>query len=148
MNHLPNADPAMTDAQRGEIHRRFFDLERSVAQGNIAGTEEHLAEVPSPHVTVRLAVEDLDFLEEDRGLACTNVRTRKRTIIPSSAVSLLRPQLNGDPFTLRELIDRCGEPAARRIMAALVTSRLLTVVDPAAEDTGAVPLLLTTANDG
>jgi hypothetical protein len=126
MNHLRNVDLAMTDAQRSEIYRRFFDLARRVDRRNIVGTEEHLSEVPSPHATVRLAVEDLDFIEVDDGLACTQVRTRKRTIIPAFAASMLRPQLDGEPFTLQELIARCGEPAARRIMAALVTSRLLT----------------------
>jgi Radical SAM superfamily len=147
MNHLGNVDPAMTDAERREIYRRFFDLERSVARRDIAGIDEHLSEVPSPHVAVRLAVEDLDFLEDERGLACTHVGTRKRTIIPSSAVSILRPQLNGEPFTLRELSDRCGESAARHIMAGLLTGRLLTVA-PAAEKPVPVPVLLTAATDG
>ena len=119
LNHLVSSDPAMTPEQRAEVHARyrvFADrVQRHVRQ---LATDRPFA----PDQPLRVAVEELDLFEAKNGLVCTNMRTRGRAVIPERAAQLLRPFLDGTPFTPRTL---------REALSGDVGSQLLDNLDRA-----------------
>ncbi len=123
LNHLQNVDPAMTPEQRADIHRRYREFAEKVNSRRYrpAPTASN-----RPDELFRLAVEDLDVLELEGAMVCTNMRTREQIRVPSKAVRILRPYLDGAPFTMRQLTDHAGERAAGSLFSSLTTAGMLT----------------------
>ncbi|PNG20696.1 B12-binding domain-containing radical SAM protein [Streptomyces cahuitamycinicus] len=132
LNHLGNIDPAMTDEERGRVHRMYQDFAIRHGSGRMRETgSEFLSGLPGKGDRFRLAVDHLDLLPRGRELLVTHVVRRERTVLPAAVAAGLAPWLDGSVCTLRELTEVYGETPARAVLAALIESRLLT----AASDT-------------
>ncbi|WP_455355537.1 radical SAM protein [Streptomyces sp. SYSU K217416] len=123
LNHLPNTDPAMTPAQRDEVHRRYFAF-----ADRINGTADNASAAtaaPALDDEVRVPFEDLDVYEDGGRLRCVNLRTKERVTLPPAARERLAQVLDGRAFTPRELAAVYGERVARTLVANLHSSGLL-----------------------
>ncbi|MEU5092566.1 radical SAM protein [Streptomyces sp. NPDC021356] len=123
LNHLQNVDPAMTREQRADVHRRYREFAEEV---NSRGYRPARAAAGRPDEAFRLAVEDLDVLESEGAVVCTNMRTREQIRVPSKAVRILRPYLDGAPFTMRQLTERAGERVGGALFSNLTRAGMLT----------------------
>jgi hypothetical protein len=133
LNHLDSNDPAMTDEQRRDIHRRFKELTVRVNTRPFEGSgSDLLTELPDEHERVRVAVKDLDLLPAPDGrLICTNVRTHERLTLPAAAVRLLGFRLEGDAFSIASLAAEIGVERAAALADQLIRARMLTTAVPA-----------------
>ncbi|NLU71711.1 radical SAM protein [Streptomyces sp. HNM0575] len=130
LNHLQNTDPAMTPGQRAEIHRRYRQFAESVNSRGYRAARPLGAE---PDDVLRFAVEELDLLEIDGALVCTNMRTRERVRVPAKAAAILRPYVRGSAFTRRQLAARAGESTADRLFSNLLGAGMLVEAATAGE---------------
>ncbi|MCH6161600.1 B12-binding domain-containing radical SAM protein [Streptomyces marispadix] len=130
LNHLRNTDPAMTPGERAEVHRRYRQFADSVNSRDYR-TARRLGHDPDD--ALRFAVEELDLLEVDGALLCTNMRTRERVRVPAKAAAILRPYVHGSAFTRRQLAVRAGESAAERLLGNLRKAGMLVDASTGAE---------------
>jgi hypothetical protein len=129
LNHLGNIDPAMTEEQRRDVHRRYQDFAVRHGSGRLrtAGSE-FLDRLPADDERIRLGVEYLDVLRRGPELVVTHVLRRERTVLPAAVAAALAPRLDGSPLTRRELAESYGADWARQVIAQLVDTRMLTRV--------------------
>lgn len=121
LNHLHNSDPAMTEEQRREVHRRYREFAQRVAARTAAA---QLAEDPRGRLEgpLTLALEDIDILDQGDRLVCTHMITRERITVPRAARTILAPYLDGKAFTVADLN---GVPGARTVVDNLDRARML-----------------------
>jgi hypothetical protein len=128
LNHLHNVDPAMTAAQRAEVHARYRGFADRINAALRTGDAGRAAARPGDDTPIRIPVQHVDLLRDGDRVISTDLRTRERAIIPPAAVRILEPFLSGQPFTAGMLRARAGTAAADRLMRNLLDSGL---VDPA-----------------
>ncbi|MEU1019606.1 radical SAM protein [Streptomyces sp. NPDC005898] len=128
LNHLVSNDPAMTQEQRAEVHARYRAFADHVHALNSRGHTPDAGRAYAPDEALRVPVEDLDLFEAESGLVCTNMRTRGRAVVPARAARLLRPFLDGTPFTPRTLTEALTEEVGNRLLANLDRAAMLTAV--------------------
>jgi hypothetical protein len=98
LNHYDSVDPAMTAAQRAEIHRQYRSFEAEIQRRNAAGQSPDVRlDTSRP---VRIPVEELDIVQTEDKLICTQLRTRQRVTVSGQAAQLLIPHISGDEFML------------------------------------------------
>jgi hypothetical protein len=98
LNHYDSVDPAMTSAQRTEIHRQYRAFEAEIQRRNAARQSPDVRlDTSRP---VRIPVEELDIVQTEDKLICTQLRTRQRVTVSGQAAQLLLPHISGDAFML------------------------------------------------
>ena len=98
LNHYDSVDPAMTAAQRAEIHRQYRSFEAEIQRRNAARQSPDVRlDTGRP---VRIPVEELDIVQTEDKLICTQLRTRQRVTVSGQAAQLLIPHISGDEFML------------------------------------------------
>jgi hypothetical protein len=131
LNHLQSTDPAMTDTQRAEVHRRYAEF-----QEWINGGAAHRDGSQLPDGTpLRVPAEDLDVIELDGQTICRNLRTLDRVTIPSRIAPLVQPYLSGRPLTLTSAAagqvtaggEAAGGPLSQEVLALYLASAGLLV---------------------
>jgi len=134
LNHLRNIDPAMTDKQRAEALRRYRQFADSVNQrartgqppGQARAVLRH-ADLPGRPERLRLTVEDMDLHTlADGKMVCSHMRTQRRYLIDADEAALLRPFLDGQPFSEQQLSGGWADPA--RLIGKLHQARMITAV--------------------
>jgi radical SAM superfamily enzyme YgiQ (UPF0313 family) len=126
LNHLQSYDPAMTAAQRAEVHRRYKDFAIWINSGGSRHGAAVLAHDGGSAV-VRVPVEDMDIIHVNGRTVCSNVRTSRRFEVPAQLAERILPYLDGRPIDL--------DGAAVRdldVLMCLATGRMLTEASPAA----------------
>ncbi|MCA1217114.1 B12-binding domain-containing radical SAM protein [Streptomyces sp. 8L] len=126
LNHLVSTDPAMTPTQRAEVHARYRAFADHVHALNNSTFTPDPGRAYAPDEALRVPVEDLDLFEAEAGLVCTNMRTRGRAVVPGRAARLLRPYLDGSPFTPRTLTEALTEDVGSRLLVNLDRAAMLT----------------------
>ncbi|CAA9290364.1 MAG: hypothetical protein AVDCRST_MAG41-4519 [uncultured Corynebacteriales bacterium] len=130
LNHLVSNDPAMTPAERAEVHRQY----RAFAE-TVNGRPAVLRAYGSDEL-LRVAVEDLDLLDSEAGLVCTNLRTRARAVIPERVAGMVRPHLAGRPFSPATMHPSLSPTGAARVLASLDRVAMLAPLGPGARAAG------------
>ena len=98
LNHYDSVDPAMTAEQRAKMHRKYLAFGAEIDRRNAAlqSADARLdASLP-----VRIPVEELDIIQAEGKLICTQLRTRQRVTLSGRAARLLTSHISGDAFTL------------------------------------------------
>lgn len=106
LNHYDSFDPAMTAAQRAEIHRQYRAFEAEIQRRNAARQSANSRLDPSQ--PVRIPVEELDIVQTKDKLICTQLRTRQRVTVSGRTAQLLIPHVSGDAFMLAAKEDNEG----------------------------------------
>ena len=120
LNHYDSVDPAMTAAQRAEIHRQYRAFEAEIQRRNAARQSARVRlDASRP---VRIPVEELDIVQTKDQLICTQLRTRQRVTVSGRAARLLTPHISGDAFMLAAKED---DRAAYDIASNLEKLRIL-----------------------
>lgn len=125
-NHFDREDPAMTLAQRHEIHGRFFAFREMVNGRRSSAFDSNLVGPDEPSRTpLRLAQECLDFCPTENGLQCYHMLTRELFCL-DRVWGLLLETVASRPFTRHELIAAFQDPEkGKRVYDQLVQYRLL-----------------------
>jgi len=132
LNHLVSVDPAMSSAEREDIHRRYkaFAAEKAARQVE-RSAEAMLVELDDAGMPVRIAAEFLDVLDRcPDGVYYTNVFTRQRFRLTAKAHAILLPWVDGAVFCAEEWRRQLGEAVADRLIQQLLHARLLTEARP------------------
>ena len=121
LNHLQSYDPAMTAAQRAEIHRRYKDFAIWLNSGGGRHAEPAVLAHGAQSAVVRIPVEEMDIVEVDGRTVCSNVRTSRRFEVPPQLADRILPYLDGRPIDL----DGDGFGADADVLMCLAAARML-----------------------
>ncbi|WP_329314988.1 radical SAM protein [Streptomyces sp. NBC_01278] len=134
LNHLHNADPAMTPEQRSEVHRRYRDFARQIATRSTLPPSSFKDDL-HPGALLRVPIEELDVLDTGEKLVCTHMGSRERLSLPGAAARILQPHLNGKPFVAGRIPGARRPDGVPKLAERLIAARVLV---PAAEREGLV----------
>ncbi|MFG3284433.1 B12-binding domain-containing radical SAM protein [Streptomyces sp. NPDC048111] len=124
LNHLHNADPAMTPDQRAEVHRRYRDFAREIATRSTLPPSS-FSEDLHPGALLRVPVEQLDVLDLGEKLVCTHMGSRERLSLPRAAARVLQPHLGGQPFAAGRIPGAHSADGVSSLARRLVAARVL-----------------------
>jgi hypothetical protein len=125
LNRLNVTDPAMTAAQRHDVHVAYLEFARSLGP---ARDLDSLQQVQAAQARVRIRAEDLDIFADSGRTVCTQVIARAAVSLSPKAASALAPFLSGQPFTWAQLCGRVGDTRAAPIMQALQAAHMLSMI--------------------
>jgi hypothetical protein len=132
LNHLQSYDPAMTAAQRAEVHRIYKDFATWLNSGGGGAARRAARAEPAvlahgaqpggaEPALVRVPIEDLDIIEVDGRTVCNNVRTNRRFEVPPRLADRVLPYLDGRPIDL----DSPAFTTDADVLMCLATARML-----------------------
>lgn len=132
-NHLHAVDPAMTDAQRHQVHAAYHAFADTVNSRRPIRPHVVIADDDAePETLVRLADELLDLCRVDRGIHCYNWLTRQRFVLGPGWWELLDDIRAIQPLSLIDLTRQFATRAAGpHHVRALISHGMLIVAQPA-----------------
>ncbi len=138
LNHLQSVDPAMTAAERAEVHHRYEEFRYWLNGGGARRRAAPVGQLPPGPLRIR--TEDLDMVEVNGQLVCHNTRTLDRVAVPSRLAPLLRTYLEG-PEAAEVLAHEAIDPLAQEILPLyLASAGLLAPAGEAAPGELAIPV--------
>ncbi|MFE9631290.1 B12-binding domain-containing radical SAM protein [Streptomyces sp. NPDC006463] len=120
LNHFHSVDPAMTPEELAEAVRLYRAFADEVSRRQII-------DVSGPDVagSLRIPVEDIDFLDREGHVVGTHIGNRERVRIPAKAAEFLEPYLTGESFTMTDLQSKVGERGATALVRNLLKAHML-----------------------
>jgi hypothetical protein len=115
LNHLQSTDPAMTDEQRADVHRRYQEFRGWLNSGGARRDDGDPAAGPSDGTLLRVRAEDLDLFEHDGQAICHNLRTLDRITLPPRLAPLVRAHMDGRPFA-SDPSPAAGDPRSHEML--------------------------------
>lgn len=118
LNHLQSTDPAMTPAERADVHARYRAFQRQVNTRD--GATPAQSRPAAGTARVRVPIEHLDVhLDGDR-MICHHMGTLSRVMLPPVAARVLAPHLDGSAFTQASVAE-WSDPIAAEVLITHLT---------------------------